>query len=121
MVLSQAFLSGSAYGAAEWQAAFAQDPQGLERRLIPVRVETCERPGLLKAITGFDLFGLDEAAANARLLQQIKATVSGSAKPTTKPAFPGRPLRPELRSLATSLGSGMCRRGTRTSPGGSGS
>ena len=89
VVLSQAFLSGSAYGAAEWQAAFARDPQGRERRLIPVRIEPCERPGLLKAITGFDLFGLDETAANARLLQQINATVSGSAKLTTKPAFPG--------------------------------
>ena len=88
VVLSAAFLAGSAYGAAEWQAAFAQDPQGLGRRLIPVRVDDCERPGLLKAITGFDLFGLDEAAAEQRLLQQIKATVSGSAMPTSKPAFP---------------------------------
>ena len=59
-MLSKAFLSGSTYGAAEWQAAFARDPQGRERRLIPVRIEPCERPGLLKAITGFDLFGLDE-------------------------------------------------------------
>ena len=89
VVLSKAFLSGSTFGAAEWQAAFAQDPQGLERRLIPIRVEPCERPGLLKPITGFDLFDLDEGEAKARLLQQIKAAVSGSAKPTSQASLPG--------------------------------
>src|SRR3954464_1679492 len=45
-VLSEAYLA-SVFGGAEWQAAFAQDPTGSERKLLTVRVTDCGRPGLL--------------------------------------------------------------------------
>ncbi|CAO5184692.1 hypothetical protein FAIPA1_590014 [Frankia sp. AiPs1] len=48
-VLSDAYLT-SVYGQAEWQAAHAADPHGFERKLLPIRVEDCPRPGLLGAV-----------------------------------------------------------------------
>jgi TIR domain len=86
-IVSDEYLE-SVYGSAEWQAAWAEDPSGLERKLLPVRVRECKRPGLLKGVTGFDLFGLDEAAARTLLLAKVKAAVEGRAKPPVKPAFP---------------------------------
>jgi hypothetical protein len=85
-VLSPAYLL-AAFPEAEWAAAFADDPQGLKRKLVPVRIEACRPEGLLKGIVYIDLVGLDEAAATPALLNGIK---SGRAKPATAPAFPGR-------------------------------
>ena len=48
-VLSPNYLE-SVYGGAEWQAAWAQDPAGRDRRLLVVRVRECERPGLLAGV-----------------------------------------------------------------------
>jgi hypothetical protein len=87
-VLSDDYLK-SVYGGAEWQAAWAADPAGAGRRLLPVRVHECDRPGLLAGVTGFDLFGLDEAAARSLLLSKVRAAVEGRAKPAVKPGFPG--------------------------------
>jgi TIR domain len=86
-VLSEAYL-GSVYGGAEWQAAWAADPAGRARKLLPVRVEDCGRPGLLAGVTGFDLFGLDDATARQRLLSKVGAALVGRAKPIARPAFP---------------------------------
>lgn len=87
-VLSDAYLE-SVYGGAEWQAAWASDPDGAARKLLPLRVGNCDRPGLLGAVTGFDLFGLSEAAAKSLLLSKVRSAVAGRAKPTAKPGFPG--------------------------------
>lgn len=87
-VLSDDYLE-SVYGGAEWQAAWAADPDGAERKLLPVRVGKCARPGLLAGVTGFDLFGLGEAAARSLLLSKVQAAVQGRAKPAVKPDFPG--------------------------------
>jgi hypothetical protein len=65
-VLSGDYLE-SVYAGAEWRAAWGNDPEGAARKLLAIRVRECERPGLLKGVVGFDLFGLDEAAAEARL------------------------------------------------------
>jgi len=89
-VLSTKYLSASKFGAAEWQAVWAQDPLGESRRLIPIVVELkCPRPGLLQGVVGVDLSGLDEAAAESRLLQAAKSAVVGRVKPVAKPVFPG--------------------------------
>jgi hypothetical protein len=48
-VLSPDYLA-SLFTQAEWAAAFAADPSGKERKLIPIRVRICEPPGLLKGI-----------------------------------------------------------------------
>ncbi|OHV33588.1 TIR domain-containing protein [Pseudofrankia saprophytica] len=84
-VVSAAYLT-SAYGEAEWQAAWAADPSGEGRRLLVVRVEDCPRPGLLGQVVGIDLFGLDQREAGERL----RAAVLGvRAKPRRPPVFPG--------------------------------
>ena len=44
-VLSPAFLE-SRYCRAEWAAAFREDPEGEQRKLVPVRVRDCEPDGL---------------------------------------------------------------------------
>jgi hypothetical protein len=87
-VLSGEYL-GSVYGGAEWQAAWAGDPGGAQRRLLPVRVRECGRPGLLAGVAGFDLFGLGEAEARRLLVAKVAAAVAGRAKPASRPGFPG--------------------------------
>src|SRR5215475_9003810 len=65
-VLSDSYLE-SVYGGAEWQAAWARDPAGAGRKLLPVRVSACDRPGLLAGVVGVDLFGSAEADTKTRL------------------------------------------------------
>ncbi len=91
-VLSDAYLQ-SVYGSAEWQAAWAADPEGSGRKLLTVRVTDCARPGLLAGVTSLDLFGLDEAAARASLREMVMAALSGRRKPAVPPAFPGGSAR----------------------------
>ena len=87
VVLSPAY-TGSVFGAAEWQAIWAHDPGGAERRVIPIRVADCERPGLLAGIVGIDLFGVPEPAALQRLQEAIQRALAGRAKPLKPPSFP---------------------------------
>jgi len=87
-VLSSAYLD-SAYGSQEWQAAIAADPDSARRRLIPVRVEDCARPGLLGQVVSFDLFGLAEHRARGELLERVREAIAGRAKPAHQPLFPG--------------------------------
>ncbi len=86
-VLSDAYI-GSVFGAAEWQAIWALDPAGAARRVIPVRVADCERPGLLGGIAGIDLFGIPEPQALQRLQDAINQALAGRAKPLSPPSFP---------------------------------
>lgn len=84
-VLSPNYLQ-SAYGAPEWAAAFAADPKGSARALVPVRVADCKPEGLLKAIVYIDLLGFDEEHARQVLLNGV---AERRAKPSFKPEFPG--------------------------------
>ena len=61
-VLSTNFLQ-SEYTASEWAAAFAADPTGKKRKLVPVRITECEPEGVLSQIVYIDLVGLDELCA----------------------------------------------------------
>lgn len=88
-ILSSAYLE-SVYGRAEWEAAYRADPQGLRRKLIPIRVEECDRPGLLGGIVSIDVFDCAEDVARRRLLDAILEAEAGRAKPATPPGFPGR-------------------------------
>jgi hypothetical protein len=83
-VLSQKYLE-SAFTQPEWAAAFAQDPQGKTRKLIPVRIAACELTGILAPIVYLDLVGLPESDARTALL----GAFSIRNKPATAPAFPG--------------------------------
>ncbi len=84
-VLSPAYLE-SRFAASEWAAAFARDPTGSKRILLPVRVRECQPTGLLPQIVYIDLVGLDEQNAKERLLQGVK---SERAKPFAPPRYPG--------------------------------
>jgi hypothetical protein len=99
-VLSKAYL-GSVYGRQEWQSATLADPAGIHRKLVPIRIEDCDRPGLLGQVVSFDLFGLTPADAQDRLLANVKGTIAGRAKPAREPAFPGGPASPIDSSKAS--------------------
>ncbi|WP_428264595.1 toll/interleukin-1 receptor domain-containing protein [Haliangium sp.] len=83
-VLSDAYLKAS-FTQSEWAAAFAQDPQGRERKLVPVRVGPCQPEGMLGQRIYIDLVGLDQEVAHARLLDALRER----GKPERPPAFPG--------------------------------
>lgn len=95
MVLSQAYLE-SQFTAPEWAGFFAKDPEGKERKLLPVRVGECQPEGLLRAITYIDLVSLAEEDATAALI----GALSERSKPSSVPfpsdrvrgrsAFPGK-------------------------------
>jgi hypothetical protein len=95
-VLSPAYLE-SKYGAAEWQAAWAADPEGTQRKLLVTRVKECDRPGFLAGVVGVDLFGTAEAKASARLRRMVSSAIKGRAEPAVAPVFPGRAVPREPR------------------------
>jgi TIR domain len=84
-VLSEAYLKAE-FTQPEWAGAFAQDPTGEKRQLIPVRVSPCSLQGLLKPITYVDLVNLGEQDAERALLDGLKP----SGKPVQPQPFPGR-------------------------------
>ena len=67
MVLSPAYLAAE-YTQPEWAATFAEDPRGVARKLIPVRVAPCKPAGLLRSLIYIDLVGLSAEEAAAALL-----------------------------------------------------
>jgi hypothetical protein len=87
-VMSDAYLK-SVYSGAEWQAAWASDPDGTRRKLLVVRVEPCVRPGVLAGVVSVDLFGLPPASAKAELRRMVEEAAKGRAKPPVPPSFPG--------------------------------
>ena len=95
LVLSDDYLKSS-FGRSEWAAAFAQDPTGAARRVVPVRVKPCEPDGLLRAIIFVDLVGLSDEDARTRLLEGVD---HDRAKPETAPVFPGGAGRTRVPGL----------------------
>ncbi|HEV8548612.1 MAG TPA: toll/interleukin-1 receptor domain-containing protein, partial [Polyangiaceae bacterium] len=83
-VLSAAYCQ-SGFGAAEWAAAFVQDPTGKDGKLLPVRIADFKPPGLFAGIVGIDLFGKSEREARAALLAGVKRE---RGKPEGAPDFP---------------------------------
>lgn len=97
-VLSCDYLS-SVYGGAEWQAAWAGDPEGVGRKLLAVRVADCDGPdqGTQLPAGRADLFGLSEGTAMTRLRLMASAAIAGRARPQAPPGSsrpPGRPGPP---------------------------
>jgi CHASE2 domain-containing sensor protein len=89
LVLSEEYLKSS-FTQPEWAAAFAQDPTGQLRQVVPVRIQPCEPQGLLRAIIFIDLVGLGEDEARQRLLDGL----ADRGKPVAPPPFPGQPPAP---------------------------
>ena len=75
----------SEFGKAEWMAAFASDPTGVRRQLLPIRVRSCSFEGLWLSVNYIDLVGLDESTAQIQLTRGI---VRGRQKPGHRPPFP---------------------------------
>jgi TIR domain len=84
-VLSPSYLE-SRFGAAEWRAAFEQDPTGEKGLLVPVRVTTVNPPAPLASRIYIDLADItDEQTARTRLLEGVRR---GRRKPPREPSFP---------------------------------
>ncbi|OHV44856.1 toll/interleukin-1 receptor domain-containing protein [Pseudofrankia sp. BMG5.36] len=98
-VLSMAYLA-EAYAQAEWQQAWRDDPLGEQRKLLVVRVEDCDRPGLLHQMISVDIFGRTPQEARDQLL---KAARGGRHKPPSAPAFPTRRQGLDLHEIADQL------------------
>jgi hypothetical protein len=84
-LISPAYIAAS-FTQAEWAAAFAADPTGGRRKLVPVRVARFDARGILGQVVYIDLVGLDEDEARERLLTALR---SERLKPSEAPAFPG--------------------------------
>lgn len=104
-VLSEHYLS-SVFTQPEWAAAFAQDPTGVSRKLIPVRVSECDLSGtLLAQIVFIDLIGLfDQELARKKLIESLKNKKPSERPPfpshSGSPPFPGTIIDPSTRSTS---------------------
>jgi tetratricopeptide (TPR) repeat protein len=87
VVLSPAYRA-SPFGEAEWRPIFAKDPSGELGLLVPVRVQECDPPELLRARVYVDLVGLPAHEAGERLLAGVREG-ERPGRPTSAPAFPG--------------------------------
>ncbi|MGZ5527442.1 MAG: toll/interleukin-1 receptor domain-containing protein, partial [Limisphaerales bacterium] len=83
LVLSPDYLTAK-FPEAEWTAAFAKDPTNENKTIIPVRVRTCEPPGLLKPIVYIDLVGLSVVESQKRLLAGITSAIRGKRRSARK-------------------------------------
>ena len=92
-VLSDNYLNAE-YTQPEWGNAFARDPKGEKRTLLPVRIAKCRPDGLLASRIYVDLVGLSEEDGKQTLL----AALAQRAKPATSPQFPGSAESTESKS-----------------------
>lgn len=88
VVLSPHFFE-SDFTPPEWAAAFAADPKGDKRLVLPVLVEPADIAGLLGQIVYIDLTQVEGEAAVRELLAGVQP---GRNKPNAAPDFPGRRL-----------------------------
>jgi hypothetical protein len=80
----------------EWAAAFSKDPQGLERKLVPIMVRQCQPMGLLNPLVHISLADEDDVTARQLLLDGIHAK---RAKPARRPPFPGAAAKPAPKAF----------------------
>jgi hypothetical protein len=102
MILSPDYLK-SQFASSEWATAFVQDPQGINRKLLPILVRKCNPPGLLKSVVHIDLTRADESDARQRLLDGVNAK---RAKPPQRPSFPGAGTRPAHKPFPRTASTG---------------
>lgn len=95
-VLSQDYFDAK-YTNAEWRAAFAADPSGGERRLLPIRVKECQLPHLLASRIYVDLVNLTEEDARVMV---VRAADESCGRPSSRPEFPGGVHKPSQRERA---------------------
>src|SRR6266481_4485053 len=99
-VLSPAYVQSS-YTPSEWVAAFAHDPKGEQRLLVPVRIRPFDAEGLLRQVVYIDLVGREEQEARTVLLAGVRRE---RAKPLASPAFPAvAQTQPEQPAFPSAL------------------
>jgi len=81
---SPAYFEEIRYTTDEWTSALVKNDEG-GHRLMPVQVEPCAVPQLLRPLLRVELFDVDEGEAARRLL----AAARGPERPDGKPGFPG--------------------------------
>ena len=84
-LLSPTYFTDWRYTTEEWSAALTKADGG-GQRLVPIQVEPCPLPRLLRPLLRVELFGVDEEQARQRLLDAVRVP----SRPDGKPAFPGR-------------------------------
>lgn len=84
-ILSPNYITSS-FTQPEWAAAFARDPKGETKALVPVVVAECDIEGILGPIVHINLVGLEEDSAREKLIAGLEP---GRAKPIVSPSFPG--------------------------------
>jgi tetratricopeptide (TPR) repeat protein len=87
VVFSNRYLA-SGFGASEWAAAFAADPMGVSRKLIPIAIEPVDVSGLWRAIVRLEIFDKSEDAARNAVLNAVtpQSNELSAPFPTTLPA-----------------------------------
>nr|MDT0665822.1 toll/interleukin-1 receptor domain-containing protein [Micromonospora sp. DSM 115978] len=88
-VLSPDYVTNQRPGAADWWGFWGSDPQGRQRRVLPVRVRECPVDGPFSTMAGVDLAGPSEPDAIERLRQAVVAVSPGRRGPFVPPGFPG--------------------------------
>lgn len=83
LVLSEDYLAAE-FTQSEWAAAFVDDPENLERKIIPIKVRECRPRGLLRSIAYVDLVNQEAKAARQAILDSLPERL----KPGTEPLFP---------------------------------
>jgi trans-aconitate methyltransferase len=85
-IVSPRYMTESSYGWMEISAFLAQDPLGIHRSVVPVKVADFQPNGLLRSRAHLDLFDKDERSARKALLASV---MDPAVRPRGKPSFPG--------------------------------
>jgi hypothetical protein len=85
-LLSLAYFTDGRYATDELSAALVKDETTGEHRLVPVQIERCSLPRLLRPLLRVELFDVPEPEAVRRLLTAVR----GPRRPDGAPLFPGR-------------------------------
>jgi hypothetical protein len=97
-LFSSAYFEEIRYTTDEWTSALVKADEG-GHRLMPVQVESCAVPSLLRPLLRVELFDVDECEAARRLL----AAARGPARPDGRPEFPGSGRAGALRAQGESV------------------
>lgn len=91
-ILSPAYFE-SPFASLEMQSAVAEDPLGLKRRVIPIRIEQCSIPTLFRDLVYIDFVGKSDEEQRRRLTAGLRAALVGSDAPgrevKERPPWPG--------------------------------
>ncbi|NUP62615.1 MAG: tetratricopeptide repeat protein [Nonomuraea sp.] len=90
-LFSAAYFDPERWTTEEWTAKLAE-----REKLIPVRIEECAVPPMLRVLIAPKLFGLDEEQARKALLAAVKGP---AGSPRVSPGFPGGGEAGRLRSM----------------------